>query len=116
MKEEKNRCGAPKGNQNARKHGFYSQVLNEAQQEQLKQAHEVQGIDEEIAIMRVKLLTIMNEHPDRIDLQTVAANAIARLVNTRHNIGKNEKKGLKAAISKVYDEIGLPLGIKLPEK
>jgi uncharacterized protein YjcR len=41
MTEKKPR-GAPKGNQNARKHGFYSQVLDEAQTLQLDQALEVE--------------------------------------------------------------------------
>ncbi|MCX6007588.1 MAG: hypothetical protein NTZ34_10095 [Chloroflexi bacterium] len=116
MKEEKNRGGAPKGNQNARKHAFYSQILNESQKVQLKEAHEVEGIDEEIAILRVKFLTLMREHPDRIDLQTTAANSIARLVTTRHIIFKNDKKGLKEAITKVFDEIGAPLGVRPPTK
>ena len=116
MKEEKNRGGAPKGNQNACKHAFYSQILNESQKVQLKEAHEVEGIDEEIAILRVKFLTLMKEHPDRIDLQTTAANSIARLVTTRHIISRNDKKGLKTAITKVFDEIGAPLGVRPPTK
>ena len=57
------------GNQNARKHGFYSRVLDEAQKLQLDQARKVEGIDEEIAIMRVKLLTLLEKYPERIDLQ-----------------------------------------------
>ena len=32
LAEAKRRRGAPKGNQNARKHGFYSKVLDEAEQ------------------------------------------------------------------------------------
>jgi hypothetical protein len=62
--------------------------------------------------MRVKFLTLMTDKPDRIDLQTTAANSIARLVTTRHNISKNNKNGLKAAITKVFDEIGAPLGVR----
>jgi hypothetical protein len=117
MKEGKNRGGAPKGNRNARKHGFYSKTLNETQKEQLQEAQEVEGIDDEIAIMRVKLLNLITDNPDRIDLQTTAANSIARLVATRHNLMKNNRQnGLKAAIEKVYNEIGKPLGIMLPPK
>jgi hypothetical protein len=112
MKKRKKLGGAPKGNQNARKHGFYSRVLSEDQKAQLIEAHQVEGIDEEITVMRVKLLSLMSEHPDRLDLQATAANAIARLVTTRHNIAKNSKKGLKEAITKVFDEIGTPVGIR----
>jgi len=45
---EKKPIGAPRGNQNARKHGFYSRVLDEAQKLQLDEAREVEGIDEAI--------------------------------------------------------------------
>ena len=39
---EKKPVGAPRGNQNARKHGFYSRVLDEAQKLQLDQARDVE--------------------------------------------------------------------------
>jgi hypothetical protein len=109
---EKKRRGPPRGNQNARKHGFYSQVLDEAQTLQLDEAREVEGIDEEIAILRVKLLSLIDKHPDRIDLQMAAANTITRMVRTRHNLSAGQKKSLKDAITKVLTEIAVPLGIK----
>ncbi|MGA2158046.1 MAG: hypothetical protein ACYDHZ_01090 [Dehalococcoidia bacterium] len=111
MTEKKPR-GAPKGNQNARKHGFYSQVLDEAQTLQLDQALEVEGIDEEIAILRVKLLSLIDKHPDRVDLQVITANTIARLIRTRYNVSKDQHKPLKEAITKVLTDIAVPLGIK----
>ncbi len=117
MKERKNRGGAPRGNHNARKHGFYSRTLNETQKEQLEEAREVEGIDDEIAIMRVKLLNLITDNPDRVDLQTTAANSIARLVAIRHNLMKNNNKNdLQKAIDKVFNEIGAPLGIRQPIK
>jgi hypothetical protein len=109
---EKKQRGAPRGNQNARKHGFYSQVLDEAETLQLDEAREVEGIDEEIAILRVKLLSLISNHPDRIDLQMAAANTITRMVRTRHSLSANQKKSLKEAMTKVLTEIAVPLGIK----
>lgn len=109
---EKKPRGAPKGNQNARKHGFYSQVLNEAETLQLDQALEVEGIDEEIAILRVKLLTLIDKYPDRVDQQVITANTIARLIRTRYNVSKDQHKPLKEAITKVLTDIAVPLGIK----
>ena len=47
---EKKPTGAPRGNQNARKHGFYSRVPNEAHTLRLVDARDVEGIDEEIAM------------------------------------------------------------------
>ena len=42
---EKKQRGAPRGNQNARKHGFYSRVLDEALKVHLDEAREVVCID-----------------------------------------------------------------------
>jgi hypothetical protein len=104
--------GAPKGNQNARKHGFYSQVLDEAEKIQLEQARAIEGIDEEIAILRVKLRALIEKQPERFDLHMEAANTIARLVRTRYHITNGAKKSLRDAITKVLTDIAVPLGIK----
>ena len=104
--------GAPKGNQNARKHGFYSHALSEAEQVKLEQARGIEGIDEEIALLRVKFREVIEKEPDRLDLHMEAANTIARLVRTRYNISKEQKKSLKEAIAKVLTEVAIPLGVK----
>lgn len=109
---EKKPIGAPRGNQNARKHGFYSRVLDEAQKLQLDQAREVEGIDEEIALLRVKLLTLIDEHPERIDLQLLAATTITRMVRTKFHISAGGNRSLKDAITKVLTDIAVPLGLK----
>jgi hypothetical protein len=108
--------GAPKGNQNARKHGFYSRALDEAEKVELEEAAFVEGIDDEIALLRVKLRELIGNHPDRIDLHIEAANTIARLVRTRYQITREQKKSLKEAIAKVLTEVALPLGIGIGMK
>jgi uncharacterized protein YjcR len=103
--------GDPKGNQNARKHGFYSRALTEAEKIELEEAGYVEGIDQEIALLRIKLRELVQNEPDRIDLHFEAANTIARLVKTRYQITKEQKRSLKEAIAKVLTEVALPLGI-----
>lgn len=104
--------GAPKGNQSARKHGFYSQALDEAELLELEEARGMDGLDEEIAILRTKLKNLIESQPQNIELALEAANTIARLVRTRYNITREQKKSLKEAIAKVLTEIAVPLGIK----
>ncbi len=103
--------GAPKGNQNARKHGFYSRVLDEAEQLDFELASGVEGIDDEIALLRVKIKSILENDPENIKLIMQATNTLAGLVKTRYNITKEQKKGLKEAIGNVLRDIALPLGI-----
>ena len=112
MPEKVNRKrGAPRGNQNARKHGFYSRVLDEAERLDLELAQGVEGVDDEIALLRVKIKSILESDPENIRLIMEATNTLARLVRTRYNITKEQKKGLKEAIGNVLKDIALPLGI-----
>ena len=109
--EAKRKRGAPRGNQNARKHGFYSKVFDEAEQLDFELATGVNGIDDEIALLRVKIKSILEKDPDNIKLIMQATNTLAGLVKTRYNITKEQKKGLKEAIGNVLKDIALPLGI-----
>ena len=103
--------GAPKGNQNARKHGFYSKVLDEAEQLDFELASGVEGIDDEIALLRVKIKSILSNDPENIRLIMQMANVLERLIRTRYNITKDQRKGLKEAIGNVLRDVALPLGI-----
>jgi len=113
--ESRRRRGAPKGNQNARKHGFYSKVLDEAEQLDFELAAGVNGIDDEIALLRVKIKSLLENDPGNIRLIIQVTNALERLVRTRYNITKEQKKGLKEAIGSVLRDISLPLGIGIGE-
>ena len=95
-----------------KRRGFYSQVLNEAERLELEEARDIEGIDEEIAILRVKLRELIVAKPERFDIHLKVVTTIARLVTTRYNITKEQKKSLKAAVAKVLAEIAIPLGVK----
>jgi len=109
--EAQRKRGAPKGNQNARKHGFYVRVLDEADQLDFELATGVEGIDDEIALLRVKIKSILENDPENIKLVMQATNTLAGLVKTRYKITKEQKKGLKEAIGNVLRDVALPLGI-----
>ncbi len=107
----KGKRGAPTGNQNARKHGFYSKVLDEAERLDFELATGVEGIDDEIALLRVKIKSLLERDPENVKLIMQATNTLARLVRTRYNISKEDRKGLKEAIGNVLRDVALPLGI-----
>ena len=96
-----------------RKPSFYEQALNEAEKLELQEALDVNGIDQEIALLRIKLRELIESQPDRLDLHLQAASTIARLVRTRYMITKEQKKSLKEAITKVITDIAVPLGVKV---
>jgi len=95
-----------------RRSGFYGKALDEAEKLELEEARDIEGIDEEIAILRVKLRELILAKPESLDLHLRVATAIARLVTTRYNITKEQKKSLREAVTKVLAEIAVPLGIK----
>lgn len=73
----------------------------------------IEGLDEEIAMLRVKLRKLIENSPGQIDLCLRATNTIARLVGIRYNITRAQKKSLKEAVSRVLTEIAIPLGVKI---
>ena len=105
--------GAPRGNQNARKHGFYAKVLDEAEQLDFELASGVEGIDDEIALLRVKIKSILENDPENIKLIMQVTSALERLIKTRYKITKEQRKGLKEAIGNVLRDVALPLGISI---
>lgn len=109
----KNKGGAPLGNQNARKHGFYSRALKEAEKADFEDARDVEGIDEEIALLRVKIKSLVEYDPQNIILIMRAVEYIGRLIRIKNNISKNDKKGLLDAVSSALKDIILPVGMTI---
>jgi hypothetical protein len=104
------KADAPKG-KSARKRGFYEKVLDEAERLDFELASGVDGIDEEIALLRVKIKSLLGDDPKNIKLIVEATNALERLIRTRYKISKEQRKGLKEAIGNVLRDVALPLGI-----
>ena len=100
-----------KGKKKSSPREFYSRALDEAEKLELEEASRIEGIDEEIALLRVKLRELLAERPERIDLHFEAANIITRLVRTRYQITRDQKKSRKEAIQKVLTELAVPLGV-----
>ena len=47
---------------------FYTEALTEAERERLKAARKVDGLEEEVAMLRVRLLTALKERPEDDEL------------------------------------------------
>src|SRR5512140_3350963 len=79
----RNRGGAPQGNQNARKHGLYSKVLTPEEQAALPEATALDGLDREIAIVRIKIGGILASDPTNTSALRLSTLLLARLVRVR---------------------------------
>src|SRR4030043_2240865 len=113
MQEKRQRGGQP-GNKNARKHGYYSRIFNKAERADYYSAGDVQGIDEEIALMRHVIKTAASFKDEKhLTLLVRAANALNKLVRTRQKIQSGRYDGLKDAVDNVVRDVLVPFGISI---
>jgi hypothetical protein len=101
-----------KAKQNSAKRGLYSRALDEAESLDFELARGVEGIDDEIALLRVKIKSLLEKDPENVQLIMAATNALARLVMTRYRISADQKNALSNAIGNVLKGLAIPLGIK----
>ena len=113
MPERAGRKNTSKRSQSDKKQSFYSRVLDEAEKLDFELASDVSGIDDEIALLRVKIKSVLEKDPENIRLIMQATNALAGLVRTRYNITVEQRKGLREAIGNVIRDVALPLGISI---
>ena len=102
-----------KAKKKTQKQRFYAEVLDEAERLNLESASDVNGIDDEIAVLRVKIKSLLEKDPENLKLIMQATNTLAGLVKTRYKISAEQKKGLKEAIANVVKDIAIPLGISV---
>ncbi len=105
-----NKKTAPAGN------SFYNRVLDEAEKLDFEMAAGVDGIDDEITLLRVKIKSLLDKDPDNLVLIMKATDMLAKLVKTRYSISREQRKGLKEAIGNVIRDIAVPLGVAALQK
>ena len=112
MAERKTGKKKTKGGPSEKNPSFYSRVLNQAEKIEIEQALEVDGIDDEIALLRVEIVKALEGGDvENLKLLVKATNALARLINTRYQITREQRKGIKEAIGTVLRDIAVPLGV-----
>jgi hypothetical protein len=92
---------------------FYAKALDAAGKLDFETAAGVEGIDEEIALLRMTIKSILEKDPENIRLIMQATNTLADLVKTRYRITKEQRQGLKEAIGNVLRDVAIPLGISV---
>lgn len=93
----------------ASKKGFYQRALTEAEQGLFPEAREVEGLDEEIALLRVKLTSALREQPENMPLMLRGVDLLVKAVAARYRLSAKSQENLAEAIDSVLKEIGLAL-------
>ncbi|MBI4329510.1 MAG: hypothetical protein HY685_06565 [Chloroflexi bacterium] len=85
---------------------FYANSLAEAEREILEQAREVEGIDEEIALLRTRLRQALEERPDDLDLLLKGMRLLVQAVSARYRLSGKAKEDLMDNLVGVIQGIG----------
>ena len=115
MKNTTNRKpGAPKGNKNALKHGYYSQVFNKAERLDFNVAAGMDGITEEIALIRFEMKkAITSDDIHRLIPLSKAAYALEKLIRTHHRIFLEKQHSLETIVENGLRNVLVSLGPKV---
>ena len=115
MKKRKTGPGKPVAARKAEQQSFYAGVLDEAEKIDFESAAGVEGIDDEIALIRMEIVKVIRTGGDAANLRLLvqATNALERLIRTRYQITREQRKGLREAIGNVLRDIAVPLGITI---
>jgi hypothetical protein len=99
----KRKRGGQKGNRNARKHGFYSGALSPAETSQLWNIANLEGVDPEIALIRVKLQSSLQHDPGNRRIITEASRLLVRLYSEDYGLDTADRSYLKAVVEDLLE-------------
>jgi len=104
----KRKAGGQTGNQNARKHGFYSKMLTRDEKRELNLALGVDGLDQEIALLRIKFKSLLAGDRQNLHLINQTASTLGKLYNIKFGLSKSDTDKLIAAVNNVLEEFVIP--------
>ena len=108
--EPKKKRGAQPGNRNSRTHGFYSKVMTPEDRKLFEAAAALQGLDYEIALLRMKILSILAHDPQNHAVLVMAINALTKLLKTKQQIAPTDMERFKRAVQNMLGDLaGTPL-------
>jgi hypothetical protein len=108
--ELKRKRGAPPGNKNAVKHGYYSRAFKEEERFDFKLAAGMEGISEEIALLRFEIKKAVSGGDVKNLMPLVkAAEALEKLIRTHHKLYLEKRNDIQTAMENVARDILVPL-------
>jgi hypothetical protein len=93
---------------------FYGRALDRAERLDLAEAERVEGLDDEIALMRVRLKRAVEKHPEDVQLLVKGLDILVRAVGARYRLSPKSRKdlaeNLAAALNSLGDQLLPPEG------
>lgn len=85
---------------------FYASALSRAERTRLPKARAAEGLDEEIALLRVRLHSVAREHPEQLELLLKGVNSLVRAVALKYKLSDKPAEDLSKNIAAVLRGIG----------
>jgi hypothetical protein len=95
--------GGQKGNRNARKHGFYSGTLSPAETSQLWNITNLEGVDPEIAFIRVKLQSSLQYDPGNRRVIREASRLLVKWYSANYRLDPTDRSYLKTVVENLLE-------------
>jgi|WetSurMetagenome_2_1015567.scaffolds.fasta_scaffold131743_2 hypothetical protein len=99
-----------------KKTSLYVEALQAAEKLDFEAEDNVDSIDDEIKLMRIKIKSLLMNEKQDIKLIMQATKIVAKLVEERYNMSKGQNKGLTGAIKNLIKDVGLPVGVAMINK
>ena len=103
----KRKRGGQKGNRNARKHGFYSGALSPAETSQLWDITNLEGVDPEMALIRVKLQSSLQHDPGNRRVIRESSRLIAKWYSANYGLDATTGSYLKTVVQDLLETASL---------
>jgi hypothetical protein len=99
----KRKRGGQKGNRNACKHGFYSGTLSPAETSQLWNITNLEGVDPEIAFIRVKLQSSLQYDPGNRRVIREASRLLVKWYSANYRLDPTDRSYLKTVVENLLE-------------
>ena len=90
---------------------FYAEAFSVAERMSVPRAQEAEGLEEEILLLRVRLLGYARERPDQFELLLKGVGTLARAAATHYRLSPDAKQDLESSIAGVLEGVGRGLGL-----
>ena len=104
----KRKRGGQWGNQNARKHGFYSSALSSTEICEFWNITNLEGIEPEIAVLRIKLRSLLQHDPGNHRLLGEASKLLTKWFRTKYQLDHTDTRLFKSVITSALNSQRVP--------
>ena len=98
LKSMKRKRGGQPGNQNGRKHGFFSSHLEPEEIQEFWDIIKKERVAPEVALIRVKLVSSLRRDPGNRLVLNEAAKLTAKLTTAQHGFNRSKSRKIKKAL------------------